>query len=125
MLLPLLNKNSNLSRNSKRLIYLQYLQPVLTYACQIWGCAAPTNVNNLQVLQNRALRILLNYPQYIARKYLHRDAGIQPLNERSLATKFHSQISTHPNMSISVQAQAITTGRFNHPIHSTYLPNIF
>ncbi|GFS50046.1 hypothetical protein TNIN_152731 [Trichonephila inaurata madagascariensis] len=95
MLLPFLNKNSLLSRNSKRQIYLQYLQPILTY--QIWGCAATYNINKLQVLQNRALRIILNYPRYIARKYLHRDSRIQPLNERirSLTATFHSQISSH------------------------------
>ncbi|GFX49712.1 RNA-directed DNA polymerase from mobile element jockey [Trichonephila clavipes] len=127
ILLPLLNKNSNLSRNSKRQIYLQYLQPILTYACQIWGCAAKSNINKLQVLQNRALRIILNYPRYIARKYLHKDANIQPLNERirTLAENLHSQISSHPNTSISSQANAITTGSLNHPIHSTTLQNIF
>ncbi|GFT99153.1 RNA-directed DNA polymerase from mobile element jockey [Trichonephila clavipes] len=127
MLLPLLNKNSTLSHNSKRQIYLQYLQPILTYACQIWGCAAITNINKLQVLQNRALRIILNYPQFIARKYLHNDANIQPLNERirTLAENFHSQISSHPNISISSQANAIITGFLNHPIHSTILQSNF
>ncbi|GFW73550.1 RNA-directed DNA polymerase from mobile element jockey [Trichonephila clavipes] len=89
-LLPLLNKNSNLSRNSKRLIYLQYLQPILTYTCQIWGYVAITSINKLQVHQNIDLRIILNYPQYIARKYLHNDANLQPLNERirTLAERF-------------------------------------
>ncbi|GFS43000.1 hypothetical protein TNIN_267351 [Trichonephila inaurata madagascariensis] len=93
-----------LSRNSKRQIYQQYLQPILTYACQIWGCAASYNINKLQVLQNRALRIILNYPYYIARKYLHRDARIQPLNGRitdpspqlSIAKSVHIQIQQSP-----------------------------
>ncbi|GFT52689.1 hypothetical protein TNCV_3765621 [Trichonephila clavipes] len=57
----------------------------------------------------------------------HNDANIQPLNERirTLAENFHSQISSHPNASISSQANAITTGSLNHPIHSTTLQNIF
>ncbi|GFV27857.1 RNA-directed DNA polymerase from mobile element jockey [Trichonephila clavipes] len=73
-LLPLLNRSSILSLKSKRLIYLQYLQPTLTYACQIWGCAAQHNLNKLQILQNRTLRLILNYPRFIARRYLHRDS---------------------------------------------------
>ncbi|GFW55145.1 hypothetical protein TNCV_784041 [Trichonephila clavipes] len=39
---PLLNRSSILSLRSKD-GYLQYLQPTLTYACQIEGCAAKRN----------------------------------------------------------------------------------
>ncbi|GFY45770.1 hypothetical protein TNIN_424851 [Trichonephila inaurata madagascariensis] len=65
--------------------------------------------------------IILNYPRYIARKYLQRDSRIQPLNERirSLASTFHSHISSHSNQSISYQAQVITNGRLHFPIHSS------
>ncbi|GFT94119.1 hypothetical protein TNCV_603951 [Trichonephila clavipes] len=80
-------------------------------------CGQKPTSTKLQVLQNRALRIILNYPRYIVRKYLHNDANIQPLNERirTLAENFHSQISSHPNASISSQANAITTGSLEPP----------
>ncbi|GFW73557.1 RNA-directed DNA polymerase from mobile element jockey [Trichonephila clavipes] len=126
-LLPLLNRNSSLSLHSKRIIYIQYFQPILTYACQIWGSAAPSNINKLQIEQNKALRIMTNYPRYIARKYLHRDAGVEPINDRirSLAIDFHNHVITHPNTSISIQPFLVTSGTRNHPISSTNLSSQF
>ncbi|GFX73781.1 RNA-directed DNA polymerase from mobile element jockey [Trichonephila clavipes] len=37
--------------------------PILTYACQIWGSAAPSNISLLQIEQNKALRSIMNYPR--------------------------------------------------------------
>ncbi|GFW98274.1 hypothetical protein TNCV_995651 [Trichonephila clavipes] len=102
-------------------------KPILTYACQIWGSAASSHISKLQIEQNKALRIMTNYPRYIARTYLHRDTGVEPINDRirSLATTFHNQVITHPNSSISIQPFLITSGSRNHPISSTNLPSQF
>ncbi|GFW53093.1 RNA-directed DNA polymerase from mobile element jockey [Trichonephila clavipes] len=106
---------------------VDYLGPILTYACQIWGSAAPSNISILQIEQNKALRIMTNYPRYIARKYLHRDTGIEPINDRirPLAIDFHNHVITHPNSSISIQPFLVTSGTRNHPISSTNLSSQF
>ncbi|GFV39693.1 hypothetical protein TNCV_738891 [Trichonephila clavipes] len=73
------------------------------------------DVNKLQILENRVLRIILNYPKYVIRRYLHRDSNKEPINERirSLAVTFHNDVITHPNPSISMQPFSIATGRHN------------
>ncbi|GFV54379.1 RNA-directed DNA polymerase from mobile element jockey [Trichonephila clavipes] len=126
-LLPLLNRSSILSLKSKRLIYLQYLQPTLTCACQIWGCAAQHHLNKLQILQNRTLRLILNYPRFIARRYLHRDSNIDPINENqiSLSRTFYDNVNMHNNPLIAIQSTSTTTGLYNHPSHSSSIPSIF
>ncbi|GFQ64673.1 probable RNA-directed DNA polymerase from transposon X-element [Trichonephila clavata] len=72
----LLYFKSTLTIQNKRRIFLQYLQPLLTYGCPIWGMAAQTHLRNLQVVQNIALRLILNAPHYIHRKYIHADLKI-------------------------------------------------
>ncbi|GFX87588.1 RNA-directed DNA polymerase from mobile element jockey [Trichonephila clavipes] len=46
-----------------KIIFLQYLQPLITYGCPIWGAAANMHINELQVVQNAALRPILNIPR--------------------------------------------------------------
>ncbi|GFW68397.1 probable RNA-directed DNA polymerase from transposon X-element [Trichonephila clavipes] len=72
----LLSKKSKLNLDKKRLIYLQHQLPVLLYACQIWGNTANYLLDKLQVLQNQAIRTILNAPKYIPRIILHRELKI-------------------------------------------------
>ncbi|GFW53014.1 RNA-directed DNA polymerase from mobile element jockey [Trichonephila clavipes] len=46
-------------------------QPILTYACQIWGSAAPSNISKLQIEQNKALRIITSYPRHLHEEKAH------------------------------------------------------
>ncbi|GFW38517.1 probable RNA-directed DNA polymerase from transposon X-element [Trichonephila clavipes] len=123
---PLLNRKSKLSLNKKRVIYIQYLQPILTYACQIWGIAAETHLNKLQILQNKALRTILDAPVYVPRRYLHKELKILPINSRikQLATKFHIQTSSHNNPTIQAQSNVINRLRdvYKYPANAAHQP---
>ena len=44
------------------LLYHTMITPYLTYCCIVWGCASPTNLQKLRVLQKRAIRIISNAP---------------------------------------------------------------
>ncbi|GFT55651.1 probable RNA-directed DNA polymerase from transposon X-element [Trichonephila clavipes] len=113
---PLIGKKSKLSLNRKRLIFIQYLQPLLTYACQIWGIAAEVHLNKLQVLQNKALRIILNAPIYVPRRYLHKELKVFSVNSRikQLSRKFHDQTAHHINPTIQAQSTIINRPRDSH-----------
>ncbi|GFR15640.1 probable RNA-directed DNA polymerase from transposon X-element [Trichonephila clavata] len=122
----LLYFKSTLTILNKRRNFLQYLQPLLTYGCPIWGMAAQTHLRELQVVQNIALRLTLNAPQYIPRKYIHADLKISPLHARirELASSFFQNFPNHCNYTIA-QAAITTPGLHRHAAASTSLQDIF
>ncbi|GFV53110.1 RNA-directed DNA polymerase from mobile element jockey, partial [Trichonephila clavipes] len=123
----LLYNKSRLSINNKRSIYLQYLLPTITYASPIWGSAATCHINKFQILQNRALRLILNAPTYIKRIHLHRDLKIPALSSRirKLATNFHDQAASHSNSLINIQPFIDAQGIYKMPLHTTKLKRTF
>ncbi|GFX18799.1 RNA-directed DNA polymerase from mobile element jockey [Trichonephila clavipes] len=56
---PLLNRNSHLELNCKVLLYTAVLRPILSYGCPVWGYAAKTNINILDVAQNTLIRMIV------------------------------------------------------------------
>ncbi|GFY47441.1 RNA-directed DNA polymerase from mobile element jockey [Trichonephila inaurata madagascariensis] len=102
----LLYNRSKLSLNNKRQIYLQYLLPIITYASPVWGIAADYLIDHLQILQHRALHLILNAPTYMKRIHLHKDLKIPALTSRikKLATSFHDQVVSYSNNLINIQS---------------------
>ncbi|GFV54007.1 probable RNA-directed DNA polymerase from transposon BS [Trichonephila clavipes] len=123
----LLSKKSKLSNNNKRKIYMQYLLPILTYASQIWGITSNRNLDGIQILQNRALRLILNAPTYVKRIHIHKDLKIPALTSRikRLATAFYEQVNAHSNSLINIQAAMDTQRTQNMPIQTTHLRRRF
>ncbi|GFR21494.1 RNA-directed DNA polymerase from mobile element jockey [Trichonephila clavata] len=122
----LLYFKSTLSNEIKRRIFLQYLQLLLTYDCPIWGMVAQTHLRELQIIQNIALRLILNAPRYIPRKYILADLKISPIHVRirELASSFFRNVPTHSNHTIT-QAANITPGQHRHAAASTSIQDIF
>ncbi|GFR01325.1 hypothetical protein TNCT_209171 [Trichonephila clavata] len=88
--------------------------------------AAQTHLKELQVIQNITLRMILNAPRYIPRKYIHADLKISPLNARirELASLFFQNVPTHSNTTIA-QAAIITPGLHKHAAASASLQDLF
>ncbi|GFY75766.1 hypothetical protein TNIN_359611 [Trichonephila inaurata madagascariensis] len=40
------------------------------------------HINELQVVQNTALRLILNVPRYVSRRHLHADLDVSPIHTR-------------------------------------------
>jgi hypothetical protein len=49
----------------KKLLYTAIIRPIWTYGGSIWGSASKTNINKIQILQNRILRIMTAAPWYV------------------------------------------------------------
>jgi hypothetical protein len=54
MLVPLLNKKSDLS--VRNYIYKQLIRPMVDYACPAWRSAARSHIRRLQMLKSYCLR---------------------------------------------------------------------
>ena len=81
ILYPLINKNSKLNIKNKLLLYKVALRPVFTYGCQILHDIARTHLKKLQVLQNKALKMILNMPWSTSTTFLHELANIETIQE--------------------------------------------
>ncbi|GFS85641.1 RNA-directed DNA polymerase from mobile element jockey, partial [Nephila pilipes] len=126
--IPILRRRSKLPLHLKRLVYLQYLQPLLTYGCAIWGSTYPTHIKKLQLLQNRALRIITTAPVFIPRRVLHDELQVEsiPHTLRKLSSSFYNSLQNHHNPTINCLARPIhINSRRNYPNMAQFADNIF
>ena len=103
MLYSLICRDSRLSSNNKILIYKQIIRPILTYGSLVWGTAAKYQLNRLQIIQNKCLRIAVNAPYRINMTRLHNELGIKPIQDfiRDMSIKKLKAAETHVNTLIT------------------------
>lgn len=80
VLRPLLN-NPHLNLRTKLLIYKSVIRPAITYGAAAWSSAAKTHLNKIQVLQNKALRLILSVPWYVTNIQIYRDLNISSIRQ--------------------------------------------
>lgn len=110
-LFPLLVKPS-LSLKNKRLLYITIIRPILLYGAPMLLNLSKVQLNKLQILQNKCLRLILNKNIYTRITELHERAEIEYVNVyiARIAEKFYEKTSTHENPLI----KAITSRRSNN-----------
>ena len=71
----------------------------MTYASPAWAFISKSNLNRLQVVQNRALRIIGGYDWYTRKEPLHFDNEILMFNSfiKILTSKLHASATTNRN----------------------------
>jgi len=80
-LYPLINRKSTLNVKFKLLLYKMCARSALLYAAPVWAPASQTYLNNLQVIQNKFLRVILNVPYDTRIKDLHTLAELESIDE--------------------------------------------
>ena len=95
----LLGRKSELTTENKLLLYKTVLNPIWTYGIQLWGTASNSNIEILQRLQNKVLRVIVNAPWYISNNVLHKDLKTPTIREEitHLCANYHDKLVTHPN----------------------------
>lgn len=88
---PILNRSSCLSSRTKLNIYKTLVRPCITYACPVWSSTCLTNMNKLQVIQNKALKYAYNTPFRTNLHKLHVQINFPTLYEfiYKLSKKFY------------------------------------
>jgi hypothetical protein len=90
---------SKLSTSNKLLIYKTILKPIWTYGIQLCGTASTTNIEILERLQSKALRMIVDAPWYVPSTVIRRDLQIPQLKMKSAATALNTVLaSAHTQM---------------------------
>lgn len=95
----LLCKRSKLALRNKVRLYLACIRPIMTYACPVFAHVAKSNVNSLQVIQNRFMRKATGCPWYMRNKNLHIDLNVPSIKEfmRQASKRYFDSALSHPN----------------------------
>lgn len=81
MLFPVYNRKSKLNYKNKLIIFKSIIRPTLTYACPAWNITSKSNLNTLQVVHNKCLRIVGQYPKYTHITKMHNDINIEKIEK--------------------------------------------
>ena len=95
----LTSRKSKLSIENKLKIYKTIIKPIWTYGIPLWGTAAMSHINKIEIIQAKILRTVVNAPWYVRNNDIPRDLGIPTVMEEisRYSEKYKSRIATHPN----------------------------
>ena len=93
-------KNKYLPQKSKLILYKSLIRTAMLYACPVWSLISQTNVNKLQVVQNKFLRIIGDYRRFSLISQIHKDLNIDYVKDSILrqSVNYFDRIKTHPNI---------------------------
>lgn len=100
LLWPLIKPGSQLNVDEKLNLYKAMVRPCLTYGVPVWwGRAAKSNVNLLERVENKTLRIIADPPPGINNVLIKYALEIDPLRKflEVSANRFDAKLSSHPN----------------------------
>lgn len=94
VLYPLISRKSKLLVINKLLIYKVAIRPILTYACPAFINIANSHLKKLQVLQNKALKMILNKNRFERTQQIHEEAKVPLVKDyiNKLTNKFNESL---------------------------------
>lgn len=92
-------KNKFLSKYCKINLYKSLVLPGMLYACPIWSFTCESNVNKIQVTQNKFLRIIGNYRKFTQISTIHDELKVVYVKARikKLTENYFTRIVNHNN----------------------------
>lgn len=88
-----------LDNANKILLIKTVLRPIILYAAVVWGYAANSNIQKLQIVINKLLRSTFKFPWYVNNIVIHNTLNMLPLRSviKKHSTKFYNSIFAVPN----------------------------
>ena len=95
----LIGRKSRLPLHIKLLLYKSMLRPVWSYGCQLWGCAAKSNLDKIEVIQMKILRSIAKARWYERNADIRADLSIDSVEEyiTKMYTAYEARLHRHPN----------------------------
>ena len=82
----LTSRKSKLSTENKLKIYKTIIKPIWTYGIPLWGTAAMSHINKIEVIQAKILRTIVNRPWYVRNEDIRRAWECQRSRKESADT---------------------------------------
>ena len=94
----IIGRKSQLSLESKLLVYKVILKSVWTNRIQLWGNASNSNLEILELFQSKALSIN-DAPRYVPNTIIKHDLQIPTVKQeaRTLSSNYRKRLDNHPN----------------------------
>lgn len=98
-MLWLLGRRSKLRLNNKILLYKSMIRPIWAYGCQLWACAAKSNIHQIEVSQNLILRQIANARWYERNSDIRAELGIESIEGyiSRMYNNYEDRLHDHPN----------------------------
>ena len=98
-MLWLLGKRSKLKLKNKVLLYKSMLRPIWVYGCQIWACAASSNLKIIETIQNKILRQMAGARWYERNIDIRDELGIEEMDMyiSRMYNRYEERLGGHPN----------------------------
>lgn len=95
----LFGKKSKLSLNNKILLYKSMIRPIWAYASQMWACAANSNIQKMETVQNKILRQIANAPWYMRNEDIRSELGLESMDVfiSRMYGRYEERLESHPN----------------------------
>lgn len=99
ILYTLIGRKSRLNTFNKLILFKNFFQSILLFACPVWGRCAQIHKNKLQIIQNRCLKIILRLPNYFPTELLHKIAKVNKIDRQitKIETKFANKLLNSGN----------------------------
>jgi hypothetical protein len=84
------------------LLYKKIIKPIWMYGIQLWGCAATSNIDEIQIFQNKLLRGIVHAPWYYCNDHIHRDPKIPTIRQeiQRSAERHDRRLRNHVNTEV-------------------------
>ena len=79
---PLINRNSELNIENKKLIIKSIFHPLMFYCTPVWSSSAYCHIKKLQVIQNKLLKMIYRLPWHYSTQRLHTISGFEPVKTK-------------------------------------------
>lgn len=80
-LYPIIGRRSIINTKNKLQVYKSVIRPILTYASIVWRTAAQSNRKQIQILQNKCLKIIMKLPRRFSTNELHSRTNMPTIAE--------------------------------------------
>jgi hypothetical protein len=95
-LYPLICPKNGVNNDLKKILYTSCVRPIITYASPVWSYASKSNINNLQLVQHKYLRIAYKSKPRVRLRLLHERLQLDSIEStvRKQTESFYNSLNT-------------------------------
>ena len=115
-----------MSLRNKILLYKTVLKPILLNGSQVLGSVTNSNLQTVQMMQNKALKFIRKTPRYVRNDTIHRNLKVDLVRTsiRKISTNFFENLYTIPYEIFYEISNYEAQGSCRRPCVTLLLPNV-